>query len=245
MQPTQRGAGWPCIRCEPWSAASQALAKELLGTSRQDGWELVAYVLEGRAAGHQAAGRLAQALALRLLALQLLHAAVQEAKAGLAAAALAEMGTEGGHSGVEEMQSSTLSMASGPAGSAPGPGIVRRSAMGSAVGVPMTPLRAVALRAQIERLAARQRVVAGRAEKVGSALAERGEGELPEPWELAHQDALELARTAAVEETLGNHAASRDAYAQVLNSLTPPLLFMWLCSPAVHKYPPEDALCTC
>ena len=51
---------------------------------------------------------------------------------------------------------------------------------------------------------------------MGVALAERRAGAtLPEPWELAHQDALDLARTAAVEESLGNHAASRDAYAQV------------------------------
>ena len=74
---------------------------------------------------------------------------------------------------------------------------------------------------QVQRLAARQRVVAGRAERVGAALAGAGLGgaaALPDAWELAYEDALDLARTAAVQETLSNQAASRSAYLQVTPS---------------------------
>jgi len=70
---------------------------------------------------------------------------------------------------------------------------------------------------QVQRLATRQRVVAGRAERVGAALSGGGIGGdvMPDAWEVAYEDALDLARTAAVQETLANQAASRHAYLQV------------------------------
>ena len=138
----------------------------------------MAQVLEERAAGHQSAGRLVEALSLRLLALQLLHVTLQAAKAGLSlAASTAGVGSQ--HSGTEgggaHMQCSMQSVDTGSsAGRVPGSaasvphtaGNESNSATGAESRVPSVTVSCAAAVAQVERLAARQRVVAGRAEKV-------------------------------------------------------------------------------
>ncbi len=80
-----------------------------------------------------------------------------------------------------------------------------------------------------ERVGAELRGVMGRAEESARAAGEGMEAEeqLPDACELAYRAALGLARGAAVDELLGNAAASMRAYSKVGATLAPSPCLLW------------------